>query len=116
MKRRIELVFKPFVLDAEVFDTAAGRAFLELLPVDVSLQEWGEELYGPLPRELPAENCINTIPPGGLAYSPTGGLLCIFYGQDPAWPVEHIGSVKDNTWEKLKNISLQSVHIRACKE
>jgi hypothetical protein len=44
---------------------------------------------------------FDSILPGGIAYSSTGNYLCIFFGQDPAWPVEYIGKIEDDQWKIL---------------
>lgn len=112
MGTKIELVFDPFSLSAEIFDNTVGKAFIELLPLDIPLQEWGAELYGPIPWKLPEDGLVTTISPGSLAYSPPGNLFCIFFGQTPAWPVSEIGKINGDEWKKLKSEPLHSVLVR----
>jgi hypothetical protein len=44
---------------------------------------------------------VSTIPPGGIAYSRRGSYLCVFFGQDPAWPVDHVGQIEGDGWRQL---------------
>ena len=101
MNRMIELDFGDFILDAELFDTPIARKFAAHLPYTVRLEQWGQELYGSIGRNLGGENPVDDIPPGGIAYTSQGKYICIFFGQKPAWAVEHIGRILDDQWEKL---------------
>ncbi len=109
----IELDFGVFSCKAELFDSDIARRFAQHLPYNVNLMQWGDELYGSIHKDLGKENPVAKIPPGGLAYSEQGEYLCVFFGQTPAWPVDHIGSILDDTWTRLKEASgIDSVDIR----
>ncbi len=109
----IELDFGVFSLDAELFDNEIAKRFYEILPCQVNLTQWGGELYGTIGKDLGENNPVETIPPGGLAYTRKGNYFCIFFGQTPAWAVEYIGQISDNSWEKLNEHSgLESVNIQ----
>jgi hypothetical protein len=118
MKNRIVLDFGSFVLDAELFDTKIAGKFAKILPVQVSLTHWGNELYGSIEdklgeKDLGEENSVPAIPPGGIAYTSQGNYVCIFFGQRPAWAVEYIGQIIDDQWETLvANPGQASVEIR----
>ena len=115
-KDKIELDFGRFVLDAELFDTAVAKRFAQHLPYNVYLIQWGNELYGPIGRGLGWEHPVETIPPGGIAYTDKGNYVCIFFGQKPAWAVEYIGHIFDDKWKMLvENPSQDSVVIRLKK-
>ncbi len=76
--------------------------------------KWGEELYGSIGVDLGEANPVEAIPPGGIAYTNQGNYVCIFFGQTPAWAVEHIGQVADDQWKSLvENPGSVSVVIRA---
>lgn len=102
MENRIELDFGSFVLEAELFDTTVAQKFAQYLPYTVSLTQWGNELYGPIGRDLGEENPVEDIPEGGIAYTRQGNYVCVFFGQRPAWAVEYIGRILGNQWEKLE--------------
>ena len=97
----LELDFGDFILEAELFDTLIAGKFAAHLPYTIHLEQWGQELYGPIGRNFGEENPVDDIPPGGIAYTHKGKYLCIFFGQKPAWPVEHIGRILDGQWERL---------------
>jgi hypothetical protein len=91
---------EPVIMKARIFDTPTGKAFLASLPhKSISLTTWGGEVYGPC-VPLPEHKPQPRIPPGGIAFSQQGNYLCVFYGQNPAWPVDYIGQIDD--WEGLQ--------------
>ena len=113
IQNKIVLDFGAFVLDMKLFDTAVAKNFAEYMPYNVSLMQWGKELYGSIGRDLGEENPVEKIPPGGIAYTNKGNYVCIFFGQTPAWAVEHIGHILDGQWKRLvENPSQSSVVIR----
>ncbi len=101
MKLSITLDFGAFSCTASLFDSPLAKKFHESLPRTVNLTRWGQELYGPLGAELFDEKPVSSIPPGGIAYSKRGSYVCIFFGQTPAWPVNHIGSIDGDCWKEL---------------
>jgi len=107
----INLDFGDFQLEAELRDTAIAGRFYNSLPREIELTHWGREMYGSIEIDLGSENPVPTIPAGGLAYTNKGNYLCIFYGQKPAWPVEHIGSLTGN-WQGKLSESISMVTIR----
>lgn len=112
-KKQIELDFKTFILEAELYDTAIAKKFAQNLPYTVNLMQWGKELYGSIGINLGEENPVPEIPPGGIAYTSNGNYLCIFFGQTPAWPVEHIGNIIGDQWVRLnQSKSISSVIVR----
>ena len=107
---KIELDYGNLKLKAELFDTEIAAAFYNKLPKTVSLTHWGQEMYGSIGVDLGTESPVSEIPPGGLAYTNQGNYLCIFYGQNPAWSVEHIGRLTDG-WEGKLSGGFKSVTI-----
>lgn len=109
---QIVLDFGSFQLDADLKACAIAERFAENLPCTIALQQWGDELYGPMGVDLGEEDPVPIIPPGGIAYSSSGHYLCIFFGQTPAWPVEYIGQIPGDTWKELaRNPSQKSVTV-----
>lgn len=112
-----KLSFKPArgddvtVLRARIFDTPTGAALLASMPHEPGLMAYGAEVYGPWHAALPGGADLRPrIPPGGLAYTDLGGYFCVFFGQDPAWPVEYVGQI-DEGWEVLRDGAWASVAV-----
>jgi hypothetical protein len=114
MPGQIILDFGTFELHAGLFNTPVCEALVKILPATVELTCWGGELYGPLPLSCnKMGKLVPAIPQGGIAYSYRGPYLCIFFGQTPAWPVEHIGKIEGKEWERLKGAEVDKVIIRS---
>ncbi len=73
-------------MEAEIFDTASGRALAEVLPLEVPFQTWGDEFYFSVPMHpLPLEPDARTeMEAGDIAYWPEGNAVAIFFGPTPA--------------------------------
>lgn len=107
----IELHFNDIIMQGRLFDTEIGRRLYAALPVKINLQTWGDESYGSIGVDLGAENPIPEIPAGGIAYTNQGDYLCLFYGQRPAWPVEHVGEILEEQWQQLRTFNPSSVEV-----
>lgn len=84
-------------LTAELNGSAASARLLEILPREVDLRSWGQEVYGELGASLPEESLQASLNDGDLAYTSQGNLFCVFFGQQPAWPVQVIGKIVGET-------------------
>ena len=93
MTKKIVLDFGSFEMMAELFDTPVADSLYDALPQTIALTHWGRELYGSVSGAHGSYQPVPHIPVGGLAYTDQGSYFCVFYGQSPAWPVEHVGRV-----------------------
>jgi hypothetical protein len=110
--KQVLLDFGSMTLVAELFDSPVATEFFNHLPCTIRLEKWGCELYGSIDIHLGEENPLPDIPPGGLAYTGKGNYFCIFFGQTPAWPVEHIGQIEGGNWKKLIDSAFNSVTVK----
>jgi len=109
----IILEFTDFSIEADLYDGTFTEALLKKLPLNISLTAWGKEVYGPVPLTVNDSNLVEVISPGGIAYTSRGNYFCIFYGQNPAWPVEEVGRIRDEQWHLLlDNSNLESLMVR----
>lgn len=119
--KKITLDFGLFSCNGELFDVPSAEILAKNLPRTISLEQWGNELYGPVGVELNDDKgyrpkLVSEIPPGGIAYSRRGNYLCIFFGQKPAWEVEEIGRIRNTQWRELAGQSrLTRVTIRSAE-
>ncbi|MFX0141286.1 MAG: cyclophilin-like fold protein [Candidatus Hodarchaeota archaeon] len=60
------------------------QAIWEVIPFEVDLSRWGEELYGDCPVSSPAENSQTECEVGDVGYWISGQGFCIFWGPTPA--------------------------------
>ncbi|PSQ46552.1 hypothetical protein BRD19_12045 [Halobacteriales archaeon SW_7_65_23] len=59
-------------------------AIADALPLSGDATRWGDELYFPIPVDVPPENARAEVPVGAVAYWPQGDALCLFWGPTPA--------------------------------
>ena len=81
---RIVFDFDGLTLEAETLDTPTARAILVALPLTVTVQTWGEEVYFgvgvSVPREAGARALVEA---GEIAYWPDGEAIAIGFGRTP---------------------------------
>lgn len=59
------------------------RKILESLPLEASINSWGDEFYFSIPVEAEPENAVEKVSVGDLAFWPQGRAFCIFFGKTP---------------------------------
>jgi len=107
----IILDFFDLQLEAKLFNNKIAEKFMSFLPYTISLTQWGNELYGSIGKKLGKENPVSIIQEGGLAYTERGSYFCVFFGQNPAWPVEYIGQIKSQQWKALLSHQFDKMKI-----
>jgi len=81
---RVRIRFASYSVEAEIFDTATGKAVLDVLPLTRNVIKWGKEIYFELPVTVPIEPGSRAeVEKGDLAYWPNMPAFCIFYGPTP---------------------------------
>jgi len=81
---RIEIADETF--DAHLDESSAPetvRKILEALPLEASINSWGDEFYFSIPVEAEPENAVEKVSVGDLAFWPQGSAFCIFFGKTP---------------------------------
>ena len=101
------------VLDAELNDTPTAKKVAGVLPLNLSFNTWGDEIYFEIPvAEELDETAREVVEMGDLGYWPTGRAFCIFFGPTPmstpgkivpASAVNIIGKVKGDV-SRLKEV------------
>jgi hypothetical protein len=124
MKKLIKVVFLDIdrEVSVELDDSRSPKtvqAILENLPIEISINRWGDELYTEktniAEKEEDAKKQVNLF---DVAYWPEGNALCLFYGPTPISkegkilaysPVNVVGRIipyeneKEEVLEKIKN-------------
>jgi len=101
-------------IEAEMFETPTARKMIEALPLEGSVNVWGDEIYFNIERHLELEpDAREDVAVGALAYWPAGPAFCIFFGPTPVStgdqpraysPVNVFGRVSGDT-EQFKTVS-----------
>ncbi|WP_026379683.1 cyclophilin-like fold protein [Afifella pfennigii] len=83
--RRVRFSFEGVTLDATLRDTPTADAIHAVLPVEASVNTWGEEVYFAVPASCTAEaDARNVVNAGEIAYWPAGKVIAIGFGRTPA--------------------------------
>ncbi len=91
MTGRIRIHAGAVSMIAELNDSPTAAAVYEALPLVVSAQTWGDEIYFPIPVDQKLDDtAVEVVTEGDLGYWPTGRAFCIFFGPTPASRGEEI--------------------------
>jgi hypothetical protein len=74
----------PVSARATLDDSRTARAIWDALPMEASVQTWGDEIYFTIPVNLPEDDAQAVVQRGDLGYWPPGRAFCIFFGPTPA--------------------------------
>jgi len=81
---KIKITIRDIVLYGELYDTETAKAIAEILPLDASPEEWGNEFYFEIPVEMALDKSATTkVKIGDIGYWPPGNALAIFFGPTP---------------------------------
>ena len=84
MTRKIEISTGQLKLPAELSENATANAIWEALPIEGSINRWGEEIYFKIPVTMEiAPDARQEMAVGELAYWTGGSAFCIFFGPTP---------------------------------
>jgi len=71
-------------LTAGLNNSHTAEVIAKALPIEGNAHIWGEEIYFDIPVAIPlAEDAVEEVEVGTLAYWPTGNAFCIFFGPTP---------------------------------
>lgn len=80
----ISIKIRDIVLRAELFNTETAKAIADLLPIEITPEEWGDEFYSEIPVEMPLDETATTkVKIGDIGYWPPGNAIAIFFGPTP---------------------------------
>jgi hypothetical protein len=93
-------------IQAELLDTPTAKKIMEILPLEGSVNVWGDEIYFDIPLTIEQEpDARQDVDVGDLGYWPAGPAFCVFFGPTPVStgdqpraysPVNVFGRVLDN--------------------
>jgi hypothetical protein len=122
---RIKITVGDVKLKALLRDNQTAKTIYDALPIEGSVQTWGDEIYFGIPIQMDLEEAQEVVKIGDLAYWPPGHAFCIFYGQTPASgagglpraasEVTVFGRIEDNT-EPLKNVKAKTIKVEKVLE
>jgi hypothetical protein len=83
MTKKINIKAGTVMITAELNQTSTADAIWKALPLESSVNLWGEEIYFAIPVKSDAENGQEVVNAGDLGYWPLGSAFCIFFGPTP---------------------------------
>ena len=82
--KKITIKTEDLKVDAGLNDSNTAQKIWEALPIEGSVNTWGDEIYFSIPVNIGAENAEEVVSEGDLGYWPPGNAFCIFFGPTPA--------------------------------
>ena len=71
-------------ISAQLNDNKTAQNIWDALPIEGSVNTWGDEIYFSIPVNIGSENAKEVVLEGDLGYWPPGSAFCIFFGPTPA--------------------------------
>ncbi len=82
--KRIKFIFSNIEIKANARETATAKAILDALPIQSTVQTWGEEVYFHVPVEANLEqDAKSVVEAGEIAFWVEGGCIAIGFGPTP---------------------------------
>ncbi|MFQ5713923.1 MAG: cyclophilin-like fold protein [Candidatus Scalinduaceae bacterium] len=83
--KKIRIIVDDNSAVAELSVSKTSEAIWDALPIENTVNTWGEEIYFEIPVKSDLdENAKEVVEKGDLGYWPTGRAFCIFFGLTPA--------------------------------
>jgi hypothetical protein len=82
--KKITITVEDIKMSAELNDSKTAQKIWKTLPIEGSVNTWGDEIYFSIPVNVGLENAKTVVSKGALGYWPPGNAFCIFFGLTPA--------------------------------
>lgn len=82
-KKIILIKSKKLKLKAELNNTETAEVIYKSLPIESTVNTWGEEIYFEIPVKMKLENPVTSVKIGDIGYWPPENCFCIFFGKTP---------------------------------
>jgi hypothetical protein len=82
--KKITITTEDLKVEASLNDSETAQKIWDALPIEGSVNTWGDEIYFSIPVDVGLENAKATVSEGDLGYWPPGNAFCIFFGPTPA--------------------------------
>ena len=81
--KKITIKTEDLKVDAGLNDSNTAQKIWEALPIEGSVNTWGDEIYFSIPVNIGLENAEEVVSEGDLGYWAPGSAFCIFFGTTP---------------------------------
>lgn len=83
-EKKIKITAGSVSQEALLNNSNTANKIFAALPIKAKANLWGDEIYFSIPVKTAAENAVEIVELGDLAYWPPGNAFCIFFGKTPA--------------------------------
>ncbi len=83
MPGRIRIIAGKVEKIALLNDSAAAETLGKSLPLEATVNRWGDEIYFPISAKLSGGEKRKIVNKGDIAFWPPGNAFCIFFGPTP---------------------------------
>lgn len=90
MSKRIRIKAGVVERMAILNNSPMAEALVEALPIEASVNRWGDEIYFAVSLKQAGGEKRNVVDRGDIAFWPPGSALCIFFGPTPVSKGEEI--------------------------
>jgi len=84
LDKTITITVNDVKMSAKLNDSNTAQSIWDALPIEGSVNTWGDEIYFSIPVNAELENAKDVVSEGDLGYWPPGSAFCIFFGLTPA--------------------------------
>ena len=82
--KRITIMVEDVTLTAELNESKTAQRIYDSLPLESTVNVWGDEIYFDIPVALEQEpDARQDVDVGTLGYWPLGSAFCVFFGPTP---------------------------------
>lgn len=81
--KKITITVNDVKMSAELNDSETAQKIWDALPIEGSVNTWGDEIYFSIAVNVGLENAKVVVSEGDLGYWPPGNAFCIFFGTTP---------------------------------
>ena len=81
--KNIKIKVGGLAVGAQLNDSKTASLIWDSLPLESSVNTWGDEIYFGIPVKTGLENGVDIVEIGDLGYWPDGPSFCIFFGPTP---------------------------------
>jgi len=101
---KITIKVEDIKMSAELNDSETAQKTWKTLPIEGSMNTWGDEIYFSIPVNVGLENAKAVVSKGDLGYWPPGNAFCIFFGTTPVSRGNKIRPASSDSHYFLKGI------------
>ena len=82
-KRKMSFTSGSITIDGILNETETAKKIWSSLPLDSSVNTWGDEIYFSVPIDNELENSKEVVDLGDIGFWPPGNAICLFFGPTP---------------------------------